>query len=172
MKGRKKKPTVLKKLSGTDQKCRIDPNEMTGESITKIPPPPRWFSKTAKKIWRENTRALVDSKVIQQLDMQMLAAYCNELAKYLDAEQMMEQTGGAVIHEVTKYGTRKMVNPWHRVAMDALDKAQRIGSEFGLTPSSRTKVSSIGDDPVDPFTAFIQRKKDVIKLTPAKTNHG
>jgi phage terminase small subunit len=31
-------------------------------------------------------------------------------------------------------------NPWHRISIDAQAAANRIAPEFGLTPSSQTKI--------------------------------
>jgi len=163
-KGRKPKPTALKVLSGTDQPSRMNHKDLVMPTIQKAPPPPRWFSPMAKKIYKDTTRHLLAAKVLNSVDLEMLIAYCQEYANYLEImEKFSPGKDGKpeeerVIISKTKQGTMHQVNPLLKIAQASLEKAKMIGVEYGLTPSSRAKVNPIKEQSEDPFTAFLKAR--------------
>ena len=51
-------------------------------------------------------------------------------------------------------------NPEVTIAADAMRRALRMLSEFGLTPASRGKVSALGDETgLDPFAQMMEDMK-------------
>lgn len=164
MKGRKAKPTALKLLSGTAQPCRTNKQDMKSEKLQKAPPPPKWFSAIAKKIYKDTTRQLLASKVLTPSDLQMLVAYCQEYANYLEImEKFQPDKEGnlkeeRIVSTETKRGTFKQVNPLLKIAQSSLEKAKSIGVEFGLTPSSRSRVSPVKEQDEDDFVKFLKNR--------------
>ena len=164
MKGRKPKPTQLKVLSGTDQPCRINPNEAKSKPVDKVPSAPKWLSSLGKKIYKDTTRQLMASKVLTPVDLQMLITYCQEYANYIEIMMMFQpdKNGNVqqerVILTKTKQGTMHQVNPLIKIAQASLDKAKSIGVEYGLTPSSRSRVNQVKEDEQDEFTRFLKQR--------------
>ena len=159
MKGRKPKPTALKVLSGTAQPCRTNKKDLVMPVVSKVPPPPRWFSALAKKIYKDTTRHLTAAKVLNSVDLEMLVAYCQEYANYLEImEQFSKGTEKQVIISTTKSGTMHQVNPLFKIAQASLEKARAIGVEYGLTPSSRAKVNPIKEEKEDEFGNFLSQR--------------
>lgn len=158
-KGRKAKPTALKKLSGTAQPCRVNKNEMTTTVITRIPPVPRWFTPLAKKVYRDTTQQLKASGVLQSVDLQMLIAYCHEYANYLDIQKKLDRGEEPQVIEVeTKNGVSRQINPLVKIAQASLDRAKAIAVEYGFTPASRSKVDAGGKGDGDEFEDYLGRK--------------
>lgn len=159
MKGRKPIPTALKVLKGTDQPCRTNKKDALSQVVSKVPPPPRWFTKLGKKIYKDVTRQLTASKVLTPADLEMLIAYCQEYSTYLEAmEQFNTGAEDRVISVETKAGTSKQVNPLFKIAQASLEKAKAIGVEYGLTPSSRARVNQVKEQEEDPFQQFLKMK--------------
>jgi P27 family predicted phage terminase small subunit len=131
----------------------------------KAPPPPKWFSPLAKRIYKDTTRQLMSQKVMTSVDFELLVAYCQEYSTYLDIMKKFQpgKDGKSeeemVITNATKNGTSHQVNPLFKIAQASLEKAKAIGVEFGLTPSSRSRVNPIKEEPKDQFTEFLKSRK-------------
>ena len=52
-----------------------------------------------------------------------------------------------------------MPSPYVAVANKQVDFMVRIASEFGMTPSSRTRIRVGERPPEDPFEAFLERRR-------------
>jgi len=158
--GRHKLPTELKVLKGTLEKSRVLKDEMKPESIKNIPYPPEWLGEIAKREWYAITKELHKLKILTNLDLSMLAIYCNEIQTYIECQEMMKNKSRIQIIK-NPDGTIKSQNQnaYQRIANDSVMKAIKIASEFGLTPSSRTRIGTgqiIDND--DPFVEFLKFK--------------
>lgn len=62
---------------------------------------------------------------------------------------------------MTKHGTATVVNPKRKIAESALANAKALATEFGLTPSSRSRVAALLSDntPKDDFAEFEEIKQ-------------
>jgi len=165
MKGRKPKPTAMKLLSGTAQPCRTNKKDLAMPVVTKVPPPPKWFTPLAKKIYKDTTRHLTAARVLNSVDLEMLIAYCSEYSNYLEIMQKFSPGKHGdpaeeerIIKTQTKQGMMQQVNPLFKMAQSSLEKAKAIGVEFGLTPSSRAKVNPIKQDEEDEFQSFLKHR--------------
>jgi P27 family predicted phage terminase small subunit len=134
MKGRKSIPGEVKILQGTEKKCRKR-ETMAVEKVSKVPPPPAWFTKLGKKIYKDVAGELSSNGVLQKIGLPILVSYVHQIALHLQMEQELV-TEGKVIEG--KKGP--FVNPKHNISMDALDAARRIASEYGITPASQSRI--------------------------------
>lgn len=160
MPGRKKLPTALKVLKGTDQPCRINSLEPKFEKISKAPPAPKWFSKISKKIYRDTSKALINAGVFEAVDLQMLIAYCQSYGLYLEIEERLAGDLGNRLQNIeTKFGEKTEVAPLQKISADVLKRSQSLAAEFGMTPASRSKVSASMPNEEDPFTEYMRRGK-------------
>jgi len=158
--GRPKLPTELKLLKGTLEKSRVLKDEMKPDNIVNIPYPPEWLGDVAKKEWYAITKELHKLKMLTNLDLSMLAVYCNEIQTYIECQEMIKiKTRVQIIKNPD--GTLKSQNQsaYQRIANDSVMKAIKIASEFGLTPASRTRIGT-GQimDSDDPFVEFLKFK--------------
>jgi len=136
MAGRKPLPTKLKMLKGTAQKCRVNPNEP--ELAPVLPEPPDFLGETAREEWLRKAPVLVRMGVLTEGDDAALAAYCQAFERFVEAERKIRQSG--LLIKTT--GGNVIQNPLVGVANRAMEIMHKFLTEFGLTPSSRTRVAA------------------------------
>ena len=154
MKGRKKLPDNIKALRGTDQPCRMsDKPAVQTAMVVKLPKV--GLKGTAKKIFAVVATELMHNNLLDVYGVDMVVAYAREMALYHDMMTEVEREG-VTIEVVTKNGVVTQINPKRKVAEGALASAKSLATEFGMTPSSRSRVSAIlnGNEQKDEFAEF------------------
>jgi P27 family predicted phage terminase small subunit len=140
--GRKKLPTKIKELQGTLKSERVLDNEMTVSLVTKIPPAPAWLSDIGREEWNKVCLELFNKKMLHKIDLKILEAYANAISLHIETEIFLRENGR--IQEFRNQdGTVKYAqsSPYQKIANDALDRALKIASSFGFTPSARTSIN-------------------------------
>jgi P27 family predicted phage terminase small subunit len=143
VRGRKPVPTNLRVIRGNPQKRPIRP-----EPLPQLPAelePPEFLLEEAKAEWHRVGPELVRLNLLTVLDLAAFAAYCQSWARWLLAEQALAAAGGALTIK-TPRGSEVM-NPLLHVARDAAAAMLRYAVEFGMTPSSRGRLGSVGEPP-------------------------
>lgn len=133
--GRPPKPTALKLLEGNPGKRALNRNEPKPQPIA--PRAPLWLNADARREWRRVAPELERLGLLTRVDMAALASYCEayallmRAAKAIDAEGLVltSQSGYAQPHPAVGIVQRSMQN------------IRAFCSEFGLTPSSRGRMS-------------------------------
>ena len=130
--GRKKKPTQLKKLQGTLKAERVLENEMQVSLVSEIPFAPEWLTEIG---------SLHGKGMLHHIDLRLIEAYCNAMALHIETEMMLREKGRIQVFK-NPDGTIKHTQaiPYQKIANDALDRALKLATQFGLTPSSRTSI--------------------------------
>lgn len=136
MSGCKPKPTALKLLQCNPGKRRLNCNEP--QAPTDVPHCPRHLTAEAKAEWRRIAPVLASMRVLRADDRAALAAYCQHWARWVQAEQAIAEMGGALIVK-TPSGC-PIQNSYVGIANTAMDAMRKFLSEFGLTPSSRSRI--------------------------------
>jgi P27 family predicted phage terminase small subunit len=139
MKGRKKLPTNVKVLRGTFRPARSNALEPRPE--IRIPPCPEVIrrDKEARREWCRMSRELESLGLVTLLDRAALSAYCALWSTWVDAEAKVREKGAVVRRPSDGH---PLLNPYLRVASKALEQMKSLLTEFGLTPSSRTRVAA------------------------------
>jgi P27 family predicted phage terminase small subunit len=133
------KPSRQKELEGTYRADRAVRNEMT--PTLGAPPCPKSLTGEALAEWKRVVPELVRLGVLAVIDGSRLADYCRAHALAIKAAVRAEAEGEVI--DTYKGPTR---SPWHAVAHEARAQARMLGSEFGLTPSARSRVSGAEKD--------------------------
>ena len=134
--GRKPVPTALKLIKGTAQPCRTNNSEPKPKADNiKMP---AGMSVMAKKHWSKVCSQLKDAGIITNLDVTALMIYCESYAQWRDATDKIN-THGSVVKGSQDFPVR---SPYLYVAQKAFDQMKSMLTEFGMTPSSRTKVNT------------------------------
>ena len=94
------------------------------------------ISKTAKKEWKRMSEVLHSNGLLTQLDYSQFAIYCQAWGRWVDAEKKITETSMVV---KTANGN-PINNPYMNIANTAMRDCHKFLSEFGMTPSSRTKI--------------------------------
>lgn len=93
-----------------------------------------------------------------EIDRTALAAYCQLYARWVDAEEHLAQDG-VVITGTDEEGIPYFrQSPYLSVANKALEQMSRMLIEFGMTPSSRTRVKAQRKQEDDPFESFLSSR--------------
>lgn len=141
-KGRKPTPTEMKKQIGTARADRILENEWKPEGITNIPTPSAGsnFDEISKEVWYRHLYALTEANVITSVDIEQFEIYVLNLQRHRKMEEKINEEGEIIFNDKGV----PMINPAVRVLNMAADKVIRLAGEFGLTPSSRTRIGTTG----------------------------
>jgi P27 family predicted phage terminase small subunit len=142
-KGRKKIPTVLKEMQGTLEKSRIVENEMQVDLVSDLPEAPELLSTIGIQEWYKVTSQLYNLKMLHNIDLRLIEAYCNEMSLYIETEMMLREKGRIQVFK-NPDGTIKHAQavPYQKIAKDALNSALKLATQFGLTPVARASISS------------------------------
>lgn len=139
--GRPPKPKALKELQGTHRKGRDLPDEMNVQPLHTVPMPPADLPEPAHAVWYRVSSQLMAAKVLSVLDLEMLKAYCYQMY-VMDLATEELKAGYTIIMQNKGGGVYPVKSPWVAIYNDALSHAKNLAIQFGLTPSSRTKISS------------------------------
>ena len=134
MRGRKPLPTEMKKLEGNPGKRALNNKEPKPKSV--IPQCPPHLKGTARTEWKRITQELYALKIITNIDRAALAVCCTAWADYVKACNKLEKEGEVIISD--KGGMYQ--NPWVAIKKRSMDQVQKFYAEFGMTPSSRSRV--------------------------------
>lgn len=142
-KGRPPKPTALKRMAGTDQPCRVNPNEMQVSLLANIPAAPMSLNDYGQREYNIVCAELHSKKMLHLVDLALVTAYANEMGLYVEMEEKLKKLG-RIDEFYNEDGalTKRQAKPEQRIANDSLAKALKIACQFGLTPSARTRINA------------------------------
>lgn len=151
------KPTTLKKLEGNPGKRALNASEP--RPAAKLPTCPRHLSKEARSEWRRITKELAEMKLLTAVDRAALAAYCQCWARWVEIElelQAIDPETNMPKHELIGSTDKgyDFANPLLGAANNALKQMKLFLVEFGMTPSSRSRISLPPEESEDPYEQF------------------
>ena len=140
--GRKKIPTKIKELQGTLKGERTLDNEMTVSLVSQIPEAPEWLSEIGKVEFKKICIELFNKRMLHNIDLRILEAYANAISLHIETEQYLRENG-RIQEFKNPDGTIKHTQsvPYQKIANDALDRALKIATQFGFTPSARSSIN-------------------------------
>jgi P27 family predicted phage terminase small subunit len=141
MQGRKPKPTAVKLLEGNPGKRALNHAEPKPRVVA--PRVPGHLGDEENKKWKATVSELYALGLITTVDVDALAMYCVVFVRWVKAEKMVREKG-----EIIKTAAGNIIqNPYLSIANRALEQLNKLGAEFGMTPSSRSRVKA---DLIDP----------------------
>ena len=147
--GRKPKPRALKIVQGIPGHRPLPEDELEIGVPDALPEPPAHLNVEACREWVRTGMLLLKSGLLTELDMGALAVYCVAYSRWADAEERIRDHGPIVEAPGTGYPSQ---SPYVQIANKAMEQMMKIHAEFGMTPSSRTRVkpakSSENDNPL------------------------
>jgi P27 family predicted phage terminase small subunit len=95
--------------------------------------------------------------IMTELDANAIARFAVVWCRWVDAENEIKKRGPVV----KTVADNVIQNPFLAVANKCLLQMAQIESEFGLTPSSRSRIRmEMPSDTVDPFEEYLNRGKE------------
>lgn len=154
MRGRKPLPIATRRLRGMPIMPHVP------EPANAIPAPPADLDGEALVEWNRITPQLLAAGLLTQLDLAAVLAYCQVFGRWRDAEQHVKRQG-SIVKSPSGY---PMMNPHLSVANKALNQLRQLAGELGLSPSSRTRISTppARDAEQDAFAEWKARKSPAI----------
>lgn len=151
MRGRKPKPTVLKLIEGNPGKRPLNCGEPAPP--VGLPDCPEFLDAEARAEWKRVGPLLEGMGLVTLVDRAALAAYCVAYSRWVHAEAQVARFGTIVKSPEKGF---PMKSPYLTVADQALESMRKFMVEFGLTPSSRSRIRVFDGGPVaDEFDAFV-----------------
>ena len=133
--GRKPQPVALKLLRGNPGKRPLGPPD-TNLQIAPLEPP-ALLTGEAREKWLQTAPELLAAGLLATIDRDALLAYCHAWARWRDAEAHLTKHG-LVIAAPSGYPVQ---SPYLAISDRAVARMQALQTEFGMTPSSRSRVT-------------------------------
>jgi len=149
-------PTALKKLRGNPGRRPLPTNEAEPPISEKVPRPPAWLKGEARKEWFNIAPKLHAAGLLTNLDLRTLAGCCVNFAQWLEAVEEIRRVGPVIVRQGPHGQKIPMQNPYVRIAREAHLAWTRALAEFGMTPSSRTRVKVTKPEKPDEFELFLR----------------
>ena len=142
--GRKPKPSALKLVTGNPGNRPMNEDEPIVVSPD-LPDAPAILTGIALDEWNELAPALYNCGILSIIDKNALAAYCQAVQIWKQAKTALDKmaesdllTSGLMIKTTNgNFIQNPIVGTLNKAANDMI----RFSAEFGLTPSSRTRLS-------------------------------
>lgn len=137
--GRKPKPIALRIIEGNREHRSIPENTVKPRPVKPKKSP--WLDKIAKKEWNRIVKLLAPLGLLSEIDGASLGVYCQAFSRLVQAEREIA-AHGIVFVEDGKTKTRPEV----LIAEKAMKTVRTMATEFGMTPSSRSRIPMMPDD--------------------------
>ena len=148
---RKKIPTVIHLLNGNPSKiCGLNmKNEPTPTEYTEsnAPKPPAWLDSVASKEWKRVAPMLATLRLLTPADLSALEGYCKSYSRWREAEQQMDKAKSTIM-KTGKTGYLQQL-PQIAISQKYLKLCKEFMTEFGMTPSSRSRMTLPSDTKLD-----------------------
>jgi len=151
-------PTSIKLLRGNPGRRRLnrkEPRPALGAQF------PAWLGDVGdpslRQIWDELEGLLDRSKVLTESDGEALAQLVHKVWLYRKAALALKD--GCSYECVTESGsTMQRQKPEYAIVSDLGKQIRGLLSDFGMSPSSRTKIQTVGEAEVDPLDEFFGKE--------------
>ncbi len=153
MGGRKPIPTTLKLLHGNPGRRPINKDEPKPD--LEAPDCPDHLDAEARAEWARIVGKLEPLGLVTHLDRAALAGYCVTWARWVEAERKLAELG-LLVKTPSGYPIQ---SPYLAIANQAAKAMREFLTEFGLTPSSRSRVKGSPPKKKDPLEDLIGRPR-------------
>ena len=138
MGGRPRKPTAVKAMQGTLQKCRTNPNEPKPKGELKNVVPPPYLTETAKDVWRYALDNAPEG-LLTNLDFGIFTQWGVCFAAFITMTAAMKE-GGTV--QTDGRGVKRVNDLLHQI-LKTTAILRGLENELGFTPASRSKITTV-----------------------------
>lgn len=139
--GNKPIPTAIKLRNGNPGNHPLNRNEPQSPKLVELGEPPEWLGKYGRQEWHRVGPIFIGMNLLTEADLAAFTAYCAALDAMITAKIDMDKNGYTI--RGPKGSTR---NPAVSVFGTAVSQLRALASEFGATPSSRSRIQLPGDD--------------------------
>jgi P27 family predicted phage terminase small subunit len=138
--GRPPKPTAIKLVQGNPGKRPLNSREP--QPALGIPRCPKHLDDVARAEWRRLSKLLLGMKVLTEADYLALANLCQAYSTMVDAQTQVKKLG--ILYKTPSGYV--MESPLLGIVKSEMAIINSLLREFGLTPSSRTRVATVAGE--------------------------
>ena len=141
MRGPKPKAREVQLAEGRDQK---NPHRFRNEvpkTLEREPAMPEHFDEQAQEAWQFLKELLTGAKMWSATYQVTIEMYCETYSNYRRALHLVKITGQALRTESKDGSPEIKRNPYSVELHRYKDELLKLSAEFGLTPSSRSRIS-------------------------------
>ena len=137
--GRKPEPIRLKMLKGNPRGKPLNKHEPQAQVIS--PKCPREIKGEARAEWNRIVPVLYNTRILTELDLSILKAYCKAWRILVEAEEVLnKEVKEKGDFTVTSVGGQVYANPHVGIVQKQLQIIKGYLAELGMTPSARTRL--------------------------------
>ena len=161
--GPKRKPTANLKLHGTYRSDRRFADEPVPDGG--MPERPKFLTGPAKKEWERLAPILYEKGVLTTWDMTTFAQYCFHWGEWVSLGRAIKKAKAGKKDLRSRYTAitskgGECLDVLVQAQLKALAASRSMAIEFGLTPSSRTRIK-VGEKPAEnPFAALADKQRN------------
>jgi P27 family predicted phage terminase small subunit len=149
-------PTSLKRARGNPGKEKLNADEP--QPSLELPACPDYLSPVSKKAWEILVPELSRMGILTSIDINAFIRYCVCLSDWKASFDFLAAHGpDLVTHDANGQITGVVPYPHTKRKRESENTLLRLETEFGLTPSSRSKVHAVRAEKVDELQALISR---------------
>ena len=145
VRGRKPLPSAVHRLHGLPGKRPLPASEPDAVRRKRPPPPPRSLkgNDRARAIWRLYARQLHAIRVLSQTDEAALLLLVETQLRWEMAIAALAEAGSLTVQSAAGV---PIPSPYLAIATKSQEQLLRLFTEFGMTPSARSRVAALPDD--------------------------
>jgi P27 family predicted phage terminase small subunit len=154
--GRKAIPIELQLINGNKNRLTKSEIEARRSAEQRLKPkadrirPPAWLSPVAKREFKRIVKEMDGLEVLTNVDVNVLALYCDAYAAYVDCTRIIEDEGLMVEYTNKAAETNKVPHPLLTKKKQLAEQMKALATEMGLTPASRAKLAMPRQDEKEP----------------------
>ncbi len=133
--GRPPKPVALKILQGNPGKRPLTAQEPQVD-LAQEAEPPEWMTDFGKELWRRLVPQLLKARLLTEVDYAGLQMACEAYSVWREMTEFLNEYGRIQTSQ-TGY---EQARPEVSMQKQALDSYNKFMSEFGLSPSARSRL--------------------------------
>ena len=148
--GPKPLPDNVHRITGNRSKIPAHKLNASLQPDVEIPSCPAHLLPDAKKEWKRITPELEKMRIVSKMDRAALAVYCQAYARWVQAENKLKALNDDGLVEKTPSGYQQ-ISVWLQISNRAVEQMHKFLCEFGMSPSSRSRVTANTSPNMDIF---------------------
>lgn len=134
-------PVALTLIKGNARKLPVHALTEALRPTVHIPDCPDHLNDEAKLEWARITPELKKLHIISNIDLAALAVYCQAYGRWVMVERQLKDLGDDALVDQTPSGYRQ-ISVLLQISNRAVEQMHRFLCEFGMSPSSRARISA------------------------------
>ena len=140
--GVKPQPTHLKIVKGNPGRRPLNTQEPKPQNQLDLANPPAFLAPDAVAEWNARGKELTACGILTSIDHAVFAIYCQTYARWLEAERALQASGTLTVKLRRGGAHGETINPLLKIAEKAAIDLIRAAGEFGMTPSTRSRIKA------------------------------